>query len=75
MLVGALSLTAFANTSKKTATGSDSMGMMAAFMGTTEVTDGEYTAPASNAGAAITSSTITAIINNNVTISTPYSYR
>lgn len=61
-----------------TSESNDSMGMHEAFMGTSESTGGE-TGGGNNGSIVNTSlvhsSTITAITQNNVTISTPYTYK
>ncbi|MGL5098942.1 MAG: hypothetical protein ACRC6B_02720 [Fusobacteriaceae bacterium] len=82
-LLGAFSSAALADKSATTtATGNDSMGMMAAFMGVSEVAGGEVvdgvrvpTVAAASSVAAATSSVITTVTNSNVTTSTPYSYK
>ncbi|MGL4253843.1 MAG: hypothetical protein ACRCZH_07830 [Cetobacterium sp.] len=88
-LLGAFSSAVLADTAAEktdtaaaSAAGNDSMGMMAAFMGVSEVAGGEVsdgakvpTVAASSAVSAATSSVITTVTNSNVTTSTPYSYK
>ncbi|MGL6119449.1 MAG: hypothetical protein ACRC0V_02990, partial [Fusobacteriaceae bacterium] len=59
---------------------SDPMGMMSAFMGSSEsdeIGGGETSVPSASATVAIVpvSSVITTVTNSNITTSTPYSYK
>ncbi|MGL5964888.1 MAG: hypothetical protein ACRCZ9_02005 [Fusobacteriaceae bacterium] len=73
-LLGAFSFTALAAQDDSTSS-SDSMGMMAAFMGVEEVAGGEVSGGAVTPTAAATATVAATITVSNVTTSTPYSYK